>query len=791
MWFSTIGVTSQQQHTITVKGYYGRKSTYDLRERTFQFTTLEDLNTKNVARVIHEPTPENPSFGIQILIFDDSGDGHFWEDVAIEGENKGPAIYIDGEYFASPYWELAEGHIDNHDRAVDGWWDLSNSHAKIYKKIIKEMGWTLRFKNPTWLNETLFACEMWLNPSGSTVGQHTVRVRGGWGGRYTFHYEDHTFPFTTVVNPYHDVFDPTISSRGFAQECWEDLETGKLYSDADYTQELDPLEVVSYLKLKYNPVINISNDFTTTETATYGNQFSSQFDWAASTTYSSKTDTGTRYAEFKINGENPSNARLKWYKDCGAADYGKHTVTVYVNGKSVYSVNQNNGETVEGLFAVPLRNVKQGDVVKFEVTKHNTTNWAGSPTLVACLEYTRTRDVVSQITITADDKIKAQGYNDPELTWRITGGKVLDGYPFDEDAIKIKREKGEEPGTYDITVFQDDGANPDYGITFVDGTFTIYDVMHHEKADPTISTRGFTQECWEDSEAGKFYSADFSQELNPAVVVTYAKLKRDPITKTSGFTVAKTIKYEGTWFDWAASTTYSSYRDTGTRYAEFVVNGENPTNARLKWFKNQGDYRFGQFTVTVYVNGKSVYSINQNDRKTIEGHFAVSLSGLKQGDVVKFEVARPNSAKWEGSPTFAACLEYTRTDEVSPITITADDKTKAKGDEDPELTWQITNGKVMDGYPLNEDAIKISREEGEAPGTYKIKVSQDNGANPDYGITFVDGTFTIIDIIHHEKAEPTISTLGYTQECWEKPLTGKFYSDADCTQELNPAELVT
>ena len=98
--------------------------------------------------------------------------------------------------------------------------------------------------------------------------------------------------------------------------------------------------------------------------------------------------------------------------------------------------------------------------------------------------------------------------------------------------------------------------------------------------------------------------------------------------------------------------------------------------------------------------------------------------------------------------TFAATNNYKEATamadfEISKrkVTVTAEDASKTYGDADPEkLTWTVTDGTELSSEPLS---INISRTEGENAGDYAITVSQTEGANPNYDITFVNGTFTI------------------------------------------------
>lgn len=83
--------------------------------------------------------------------------------------------------------------------------------------------------------------------------------------------------------------------------------------------------------------------------------------------------------------------------------------------------------------------------------------------------------------------------------------------------------------------------------------------------------------------------------------------------------------------------------------------------------------------------------------------------------------------------------------EITPVevTVTAEDKTKVEGEDDPELTAAV------EGL-MGSDTVEysLSREEGEDPGTYTITAAgeEDQG---NYIVTFADGTLTIT-----EKAAP-------------------------------------
>jgi hypothetical protein len=73
------------------------------------------------------------------------------------------------------------------------------------------------------------------------------------------------------------------------------------------------------------------------------------------------------------------------------------------------------------------------------------------------------------------------------------------------------------------------------------------------------------------------------------------------------------------------------------------------------------------------------------------------------------------------------------------ITVKADDKTKGFGEDDPELTYKITNGSLLPGYQFGE----LTRKAGEDAGKYAIK-SDSLKPGTNYDMTY-EGAFLTIE----------------------------------------------
>lgn len=104
---------------------------------------------------------------------------------------------------------------------------------------------------------------------------------------------------------------------------------------------------------------------------------------------------------------------------------------------------------------------------------------------------------------------------------------------------------------------------------------------------------------------------------------------------------------------------------------------------------------------------------------------------------VDYKVTTPGASDIEGQVT----LEVT----PCPITVAPATASKTYGDPDPDFTYKVTAGSLMEGDTLS--GITYKRDEGEKVligyTTYKVTASQKEGANANYDITFEAGEFTI------------------------------------------------
>ena len=168
------------------------------------------------------------------------------------------------------------------------------------------------------------------------------------------------------------------------------------------------------------------------------------------------------------------------------------------------------------------------------------------------------------------------------------------------------------------------------------------------------------------------------------------------------------------------------------------------------------------------------------------GTVIVSYTGTANDGITWDSTSAPTKAgSYTATFTVSATNDYGSlekavdfTIERSAVTVTADNKSKTYGDTDPALTYSHTA--LADNDSLAD--ITVTREDGEGADTYPITVSQADGANPNYTITFVPGTLTI------DKADLTVTaenkTVAYGDAVPSYTVTYRGFKNSDTAASL-------
>jgi gliding motility-associated-like protein len=312
------------------------------------------------------------------------------------------------------------------------------------------------------------------------------------------------------------------------------------------------------------------------------------------------------------------------------------------------------------------------------------------------------------LTITAADKQKVYGEANPALTFTYTGLVNGDTQVTTEPSIATTATASSSVGTYPIELTG--GADANYTITLVNGTLTV------GKKDLTITS----------SDKQKVYG-----EANPTLTFTYSGLVNGDTQVTTEPSIATTA---------TASSNVGTYpiELTGGADANYTITLVN-----------------GTLTV-----GKKDLTMTAADKQKVYGEANPTLtftySGLVNGDtqvttepsIATTATASSSVGTYPITLTGGSDQNYTITlvngtliVGKKDLTITAADKQKVFGTEDPAFTYTAIGLQAGDGTSILTGVL--NRESGEEVGTYSIlQGSLDAGAN--YTLVYSAGVLEII-----------------------------------------------
>ena len=194
--------------------------------------------------------------------------------------------------------------------------------------------------------------------------------------------------------------------------------------------------------------------------------------------------------------------------------------------------------------------------------------------------------------------------------------------------------------------------------------------------------------------------------------------------------------------------------DSDSKEVTFTV---NKINHELTVDQKDVEKTYGDEAFTIHAQSKdneSAIEYASSDEKvaTVDSEGNVVIKGAGKAIITVSQKESKNYKK--------VSKEINLTVKAKKITVTANDASKTYGDEDSEFTY--VNDKLIGNDKLT--SIILTREEGEDVGTYKIKVSQKEGSNPNYDITFKDGTYTINPLSIDKGTVVLGNVLKYTGE---------------------------
>ncbi|MDO4806901.1 MAG: MBG domain-containing protein, partial [Coriobacteriales bacterium] len=376
------------------------------------------------------------------------------------------------------------------------------------------------------------------------------------------------------------------------------------------------------------------------------------------------------------------------------------------------------------------------DLIKYKLTRENGTN-VGEYEIKCDYEFFQGNYIVSYVknyltitqkeaTVKAENKTKAFGEADPELTAKVTGtinGETL-SYTLTRDWVGT--EDGEKVGSYYIRATGDE-YQTNYHVTFENGVLTIDPKDVTVTADDITITFGdeaptYTAKSNVDGFDAYTVSCDYKQGDNAG---TY-KIKVES-TDTSG--------------------NYNVTTQNGTLTVKPMDVTVTAKDATITY---GGDAP--QYEATASVDGFTAYEVN---------------CAYTKGDNIGTYDITVTSTDTTGN--YNVTVENaTLTVNPAKVTITPKDAEKVYNGAEPTL--QATVDGLVNNDSESVIKYKLSREQGKNVGTYKISVEAD-AEQGNYVVKCETGTFTInpkqVNIVVDNKAkefgqpDPELTSTAY------------------------------
>lgn len=387
------------------------------------------------------------------------------------------------------------------------------------------------------------------------------------------------------------------------------------------------------------------------------------------------------------------------------------------------------------------------------------------------------------LNVTPDDnQTKVYGDADPAFTYTVSG--LLGSDTASVVSGTLMRDSGENVTSTGYELSNNNLTATNYNITCTPGVKFMITPRELTADMITLTTKKFerTGSDIDVSAAGnivaKYNGEDITYSIISGQTATELGTYNVTIEGTGNFkgTVSKewkitntivpdisAINYEGIYDGNSHTITVSGTQagDTVTYgTSEDAINSESVSfinaGTHTVWYKvARGDYEPFEASATVTINPKEISVTWGNTSLVYNGQTQApqaTASGMIGSDACNVTVTGAGAKDVGSSYTATAIgvsnVNYkipatapTTTFSIAPkaITVTGKSTSKYVNGSDPSLTYVapgLCAGDTLSG-------VTVTRDAGEAVGSYAIKVTVDAAANPNYIITTQDGTFTI------------------------------------------------
>lgn len=359
------------------------------------------------------------------------------------------------------------------------------------------------------------------------------------------------------------------------------------------------------------------------------------------------------------------------------------------------------------------------------------------------------------ITVTADNKTKVYGENDPGLTYQVTIGSQVNGDVFTGE---LTRDGGKNVGGYAIT----QGTlslGDNYAMEFIPGTLTI------TKATLTVSA----------ANASRDYG-----DPNPTFTVSYAGFKNGEAMATSGVSG-----------DPSLTTSAVAISPVG----QYVITVGQGTLAAFNY-----DFTLVNGTLTI---NKAHLAVTADSYSRTYGDpnpaFDGAIVGIKNGEDITATYATTADAKSpvgtysitptvvDGDPATLSNYDVNLADGTltitkATLTVTADNKSRIYGEANPTFTATYTgfkNDETLATSGVTGDPTMTTTANVKSPvGAYDITTAKGTLAAVNYDFTFANGELTIKKALLTITAKDANRIYGDTNPSFTGAIVGIKNGDA-------------
>lgn len=386
---------------------------------------------------------------------------------------------------------------------------------------------------------------------------------------------------------------------------------------------------------------------------------------------------------------------------------------------------------------------------------------AGTYNITATVTKDGYNDWTETATLTINPKVvTVTGLTAANKAYDGTNTAVLSGGALEG----IVARDGEDKLTYSIPkvgTFEDANVGDGKAVTIEDVTLSGSSKDNYTVTQPTGLTANITKAPI--TIAAKDVTVKVGAKLpSLGYDITVGKLYGEDTVAGELETDCTSTDAEGTFSITQGSLKVSDNYELTFTEGKLSVVDKTPQNITVEGVVTEKTYGDAGFKVTVTPDEASkldnfTFTSSNTDVAEIAADGTVTIKKVGTTDITVAEAGNEEYAPFE--------RKWTLTVNKKAVTVTANNASKRKGTEDPELTYEVV-GEVTKG----DIKVTLTRAEGEEIGEYAITVSYEDDAN--YEVTVKNAVFTIVD-----KTPQTITVAD---------IAAKTYGDASFELAVTP-----